>query len=98
MEDDTVGTGIVTEQAEILRVSELLADISEALERVSGGMYGKCKLCGSYIQGEVLIADPLADLCGLCNVPVTDSGVGAGMTAFSGDADHQYSDISGELI
>ncbi len=98
MEDDTGGTGIVTEQVEILRASEILADISEALGRVSGGMYGKCKLCGSYIQREILTTDPLADLCGSCNVPVTDSGVGADNTVFSGAADRRYDDISGELI
>ena len=86
----------MSEQAEISRISEVLADVSGALGRVSDGTYGRCKLCRASIQHEILTADPLASLCGLCNTTAANGVVDSDVKIDSGMVEHQYGYISGE--
>ncbi len=72
MEDNAGGFDTMSEQAEISRTAEVLAQISGALERVSDGVYGKCELCGAAIQHEILAADPLVRLCSTCSTTDTN--------------------------
>ncbi len=44
-----------------------LKDVNLALEKISGGTYGKCEKCGKGIEEERLLACPEAKLCIKCN-------------------------------
>lgn len=47
-------------------VKDILQKVNEALERIEGGTYGTCELCGQPIPEERLQALPYANLCISC--------------------------------
>jgi sigma-B regulation protein RsbU (phosphoserine phosphatase) len=44
-------------------VARLIDEIDAALERITGGTYGRCETCGGAIEADRLLADPLARFC-----------------------------------
>jgi RNA polymerase-binding transcription factor DksA len=44
-----------------------LADVEEALGRLTAGRFGSCELCGSQIPARLLAATPEARYCGRCD-------------------------------
>lgn len=44
-------------------LKQLLAEVDSAIERVNGGTYGLCEVCGGRIEPDRLMADPLVRLC-----------------------------------
>ncbi|MCK4924940.1 MAG: TraR/DksA family transcriptional regulator [Spirochaetes bacterium] len=43
-----------------------LQEISDALKRIEGGVYGKCIVCGKAIEERRLVAIPEAKMCIIC--------------------------------
>ncbi len=57
MEDQEVVDALGNEATAELR------QISDALQRIDAGDYGKCRDCGEQISPERLLANPVAELC-----------------------------------
>jgi hypothetical protein len=43
-----------------------LYNLDDALDRITDGLYGRCRLCGAPIDGIRLLADPASTLCHSC--------------------------------
>ena len=77
---DFADAAIQVENDEVLaaidRAAETeVAEIDEALDRLDGGMYGLCKLCGGPIEVDLLSAIPQAVTCRCDNSIGTDSSI-----------------------
>jgi RNA polymerase-binding transcription factor DksA len=44
-----------------------LYNLDDALDRITDGLYGRCRLCGAPIDGIRLLADPASTLCHTCS-------------------------------
>jgi DnaK suppressor protein len=53
-------------QEELDRLAGLLDEIEAAMERIDGGLYGRCEACGGEIDASLLDVDPLARTCRNC--------------------------------
>jgi RNA polymerase-binding transcription factor DksA len=56
-EEETTNEGVLD------TLEERLKEITDALERVEKGTYGKCKECGKEIEAEKLEANPATTTC-----------------------------------
>ena len=71
MEVDSADENEVADKMEELEENELivgqlkpqLKEVSEALDRINRGTYGKCEVCGEVIEKERLEANPSAKKC-----------------------------------
>jgi sigma-B regulation protein RsbU (phosphoserine phosphatase) len=45
------------------QLKRLLVEVDAAIERVNGGTYGLCEVCGEHVEPDRLMADPLVRFC-----------------------------------
>ena len=55
------------------RITEQLAEVDHALEKMANGTYGKCDRCGKPIHPDRLEALPHASMCLKCKAEVKDA-------------------------
>jgi phosphoserine phosphatase RsbU/P len=55
--------GVMATGGRAHQLEDLIAEIDQALERVSAGTYGRCETCGDAIEPDRLAADPLVRFC-----------------------------------
>jgi RNA polymerase-binding transcription factor DksA len=59
-EDEATNEGVLE------TLEERLKEVTDALERISAGTYGKCMICGNKIEVEKLEANPATPTCMSC--------------------------------
>ena len=90
---DDIGDGAgQPEVASLLRrvaaARRKLADVEEALGRLTAGTFGSCEQCGSAIPAGLLAAAPETRYCPRCDAPSPDAGQdgAAGIRSLAGRA------------
>jgi hypothetical protein len=85
--DDPVPDGATLPSLRLFRRAvsayEELTAIADAIDRIDGGSYGACVLCGQPMPDEQLVSDPLARYCRRCSVPAPRDGSVAQVVAIA---------------